>query len=185
MNDNSVSRRLFMSAVAAAPAAPAMLAADTSDRIVTFDPPPARIKMITATARSVVGPARYTPAEIKQITSAAKNVELILPANQAELDKNLPDADVILGSLSAEMLARAKNLKWLQAVEAGMEGILFPELIKSNVVVTNMARMFAPAIAESAIGMLLSLTRGYNKFYVPQFEKRTFKSERNLVEVDG
>ncbi len=182
MNDNSVSRRLFMAAAAAAPAA---LAADTSDRIVIFDPPPTRVRMITATAASVVGPARYTPAEINQIKSAGKSVELTLPANKAELDKLLPEADVILGSLNADMLARAKNLKWLQAVEAGMENILFPELIKSNVVCTNMARMFAPAIAESAIGMLLSLTRGYNKYYFPQFEKRTFRSERNLVEVDG
>ena len=33
--------------------------------------------------------------------------------------------------------------------------------------------------------MLLSLTRGLNKYYIPQFEKRTFNSERNLVEVDG
>lgn len=185
MTDHSVSRRLFMSAAAAASAAPAMLAADTSDRIAIFDPPPARIRIVTATAASVVGPARYTPAEIKQITSQAKDVQMILPANRAELDKILPDADVILGSLNADMLARAKNLRWLQAVEAGMENILFPELIKSNVVCTNMARMFAPAISESAIGMLLSLTRGYVKYYFPQFQKRTWNSERNLVEVEG
>ena len=30
-----------------------------------------------------------------------------------------------------------------------MEHILFPELIKSDIVVTNMARMFAPAISET------------------------------------
>ncbi|MGD0905496.1 MAG: hypothetical protein ABR924_21595 [Terracidiphilus sp.] len=185
MTDNSVSRRLFMSAAAAASAAPALLAADTSDRIVIFDPPPARIRMLTATAASVVGPAGYTPAEVKQITSSAKNVQMILPANKAELDKMLPEVDVILGSLNADMLARAKNLRWLQAVDAGMEGVLFPELNKSNVVLTNMARMFAPAISESAFGMLLSLTRGYVKYYFPQFQKRTRNSERNLVEVDG
>ena len=185
MTDHSLSRRLFMSAAAAASAAPAMLAADTSDRIAIFDPPPARIRIVTATAASVVGPARYTPAEIKQITSQAKDVQMILPANRAELDKALPDADVILGSLNADTLARARNLRWLQAVEAGMENILFPELIKSNVVVTNMARMFAPAISESAFGMLLSLTRGYVKYYFPQFQKRTWNSERNLVEVEG
>jgi phosphoglycerate dehydrogenase-like enzyme len=33
--------------------------------------------------------------------------------------------------------------------------------------------------------MLLSLTRGLDKYYIPQFQKRTWKSERNLVEVDG
>ena len=182
MADQPLSRRLFMSAAAAGTAAPVLLA---SDRIAIFDPPPARVRIVAATASSVVGPARYTAAEIKQITSQGEDVQLTLPANADELDKALPDADVVFGALNAEWLAKAKSLRWLQATEAGMERILFPELIKSPVVVTNMARMFAPAISETAIGMLLSLTRGLNKYYTPQFQKRTWNSERNLVEVDG
>src|ERR1039457_334709 len=102
------------------------------------------------------------------------------------MNKVLPESDVVFGALNAEWLAKAKSLRWLQATEAGMEKLLFPELIKSDVVVTNMARMFAPAISETAIGMLLSLTRGLNKYYFPQFQKRTWNSERShLVEVDG
>jgi len=182
MTDNSVSRRLFLSAVAAAPAAPVLVA---SDRIAVFDPPPDRVRIVTATASSVVPPPRYTAAEVKQIQSQGKDVQITLPANADELGKALPEADVVFGALNAELLAKAKNLRWLQATEAGMERVLFPELIKSNVVVTNMARMFAPAISETAIGMLLSLTRGLNKYYIPQFEKRTWRAERNLVEVDG
>ena len=182
MTDNSVSRRLFMSAVAAAPAAPVLIA---SDRIAIFDPPPARVRIVATTAASVAGPARYTPAEIQQITSAAKDVQLILPKTNDERDQALADADVVFGALNAALLAKAKNLRWLQTTEAGMERLLFPELIKSPVVVTNMARMFAPAISETVIGMLLSLTRGLNKFYFPQFQKHQFNSERNLVEVEG
>ena len=181
MTDSSLSRRLFMAA-AAVPAAPVLLA---SDRIAVFDPPPSRVRIVAATAASVVGPARYTAAEIKQISSQGKDVQIALPANADEMNKLLPEADVVFGALNAEWLAKAKSLRWLQATEAGMERLLFPELVKSNVVVTNMARMFAPAISETAIGMLLSLTRGLNKYYIPQFEKRTFKRELNLVEVDG
>jgi phosphoglycerate dehydrogenase-like enzyme len=140
---------------------------------------------VAATAASVVGPARYTAAEIKHISSQGKDVQIALPANADEMNKLLPEADVVFGALNAEWLAKAKNLRWLQATEAGMERLLFPELVKSHVVVTNMARMFAPAISETAIGMLLSLTRGLNKYYIPRFEKRMFKRELNLVEVDG
>jgi phosphoglycerate dehydrogenase-like enzyme len=182
MADYSLSRRLFMSAAAAVPAAPIVLA---SDRIAIFDPPPTRVRIVAATAASVVGPARYTRAEIEQIESQGKDVKITLPANADELNRALPEADVVFGALNAEWLARAKNLRWLQTAEAGMERLLFPELIKSPVVVTNMARMFAPAISETAIGMLLSLTRGLNRFYFPQFEKRIWNSERNLVEVEG
>jgi len=40
-------------------------------------------------------------------------------------------------------------------------------------VVTNYARTFAHGISETAIGMLLCLTRGISKYYMPQFTKRT------------
>jgi D-2-hydroxyacid dehydrogenase (NADP+) len=182
MSDFDLSRRVFLSAAAATPA----LAVDSSDRIAVFNPPPARTRLLAATARSVVGPARYTEAELKQIISAGKNVDFINPKNQQELDAALPTADVILGSLNADMLAKAKNLKWLQATEAGLETTLFPELIKSNVVVTNMARMFAPALGETAFSMLLALTRGLQKHYYPQFsQKKWARVSQDLVELQG
>jgi phosphoglycerate dehydrogenase-like enzyme len=182
MADQFLSRRLFMSAAAAVPAAPVLLA---SDRIAIFDPPPTRVRIVAATASSVVGPARYTAAEIKQITSQGKDVQITLPANADELNRALPEADVVFGALNAEWLAKARNLRWMQATEARMETVLFPELVKSPVVVTNMARMFAPAISESVIGMMLALSRGLNKYYIPQFEQKKYNSERNLVELDG
>jgi len=179
MTDPTVSRRLFLSSAAVTPA----LA--VSDRIAEFIPPPERVRIVTAVARSVVPAPQYNAEEVKQITSQGKNVELILPKSLDELNHVLPEVDVVFGALNAEMFARAKNLRWLQATEAGVDTLLFPELIKSDVVVTNMARMFAPAISETGIGMLLSLTRGFVQHYFPQFQKRTWKSERNLVEVEG
>ncbi len=182
MTESSMSRRSFLSAAAAASAASVLMA---SDRIAIFDPPPERVRIVTAAASSAVPPPSYTPAEIRQIESQGKDVKITVPADAGELSKLLPEADVVFGAINAEMLAGAKNLRWLQATEAGVERVLIPELITSRVVVTNMARMFAPAISETAIAMLLSLTRGLSKYYIPQFEKRTWRAERNLVEVDG
>ena len=184
MTDDSVSRRLFLSAAAAATAAPVLVA---SDRIAIFDPPPDRVRIVVAEASFVVPPPAYTPAEIQQIKSAGsgKPIEFFHTTSLEELYKVLPEADVVFGALNAEMLSRAKNLRWMQAIEAGMEHVLFPELIKSDVVVTNMARMFAPALGDTAIAMLLSLTRGLQKTYIPQFEKRVWKRDFKQVELDG
>jgi len=63
--------------------------------------------------------------------------------------------------------------------------VLFPQLISSQVVVTKRARVFAPPISETVMGMILSLSRGFNKYYIPQFAKRTWNAERNLVEIDA
>ena len=181
MTEDLISRRSFLSAAAAASAAPAL----TSDRIAVFDPPPGRVRIVTAAASPAAAPPRYTPAEIRQIESQGKDVKVTVPADLDEASRLLADADVVFGAINAETLARAKNLRWLQATEAGVERVLFPELVKSHVVVTNMARVFAPAISETAIAMLLSLTRGLNTYYIPQFKTRTWRAERNLVEVDG
>ena len=179
MIDLPVSRRLFLSSAAAAPAMA------VSDRIAEFVPAPDRIRILTAVTQSVVPAPQYNAAEVKQITSQGKNVELILPKTADEMNKALAEVDVVFGALNADMLARAKNLRWLQATEAGVDRLLFPDLVKSNVVVTNMARTFAPAISETAISMLLALTRGLVQYYIPQFQKRTWNSVRELVEIDG
>ena len=125
MTDNSVSGRLFLSAVAAAPAAPVLVA---SDRIAIFDPPPDRVRIVVAEASFVVPPPAYTPAEIQQIKSASsgKPIEFIHTTSLEELYKALPEADVVFGALNAEMLSRAKNLRWLQAIEAGVASRVWP-----------------------------------------------------------
>jgi phosphoglycerate dehydrogenase-like enzyme len=182
MADYSVSRRFFLSAAAAAPAVPTVVAAD---RIAIFDPPPQKIRIATSATSYVVPPPTFSSEEIQQIQAQGKDAELVVTKNLDDLYRVLPDVDVIFGSINAEILARAKNLRWMQHTEAGMESVLFPELVKSPIVVTNMARMFAPAISETAIAMLLALTRGLNKYFIPQFRQRSYKPERNLVEVDG
>ena len=64
MSDSSVSRRVFMAAAAAAPAASALVAADTSDRIRIFDPPPTRIRILCTRVGAAPG---FTPAELEQL----------------------------------------------------------------------------------------------------------------------
>jgi phosphoglycerate dehydrogenase-like enzyme len=175
MSDEQISRRFLLSAAAAAPAVPALLA---SDRIAIFSPPPERIRIAT-----IAFP--FDPAEVRQIQSQGKNIELHVTKTQDELNRLLPEVDVAFGAVTAEMLSKAKSLRWMQHTEAGVDNVLYPELVKSPVVVTNMARMFAPAISETAVAMLLALTRGLSKNYIPQFEQKKYISERNLVEVDG
>jgi phosphoglycerate dehydrogenase-like enzyme len=184
---DELSRRWFLSGTAVAPALGAAVAKPPMmfDRIAEFLPAPDRVRILVAAATSVVPPPRLSPEELQQIRSAGKNVELTVPANQDELNRLLPEVDVLFGAVNADMLARAKKLRWMQATEAGMEKLLFPELIASPVVITNMARAFAPAISETAIGMLLVLARGFNQYFWPQFQQKKWQLQRVLVEVSG
>ena len=83
------------------------------------------------------------------------------------------------------LLAKAKNLQWVQNLEAGLEREMFPELVAHPCAMTNMARMYAPALGETMFAMLLAHTRGILKYYAPQYDKKEWKPVRTLVEMGG
>src|SRR5262249_2746442 len=131
----------------------------------------------------------FTPEEVAQITAAAPGVDLLICQDHSEFLEKLPDAEVIYGSVDADILARAKNLRWVQAGAAGIESMA-PLMREHSAVVPNFGGTFAPAISETAIGMLICLARGINRWYVPQFLARQWKpvgstKSDHHVEISG
>ena len=121
---------------------------------------------------------KFTPEEIQQIQKAAAEhtrVEIVICSTPEEFRQQLRDADAVYGGLRGSDLDYGPKLKWWQNGGAGMEGT-DEALYKSNLVITNYARTFAPAISETAIGLLLCLTRGITTYYMPQFYKHQMKT---------
>src|SRR5580692_194878 len=166
MSDDLISRRFLLAAAAAVPAVPTLFA---NDRIAIFSPPPEKIKIAS------VG-FQFTAEEVKGFQAQGKNIEMTVTKSRDEFKALAPEIDVAMGAGPPDALAVAKKLRWMQHTEAGVDTVLYPELIQSPVVVTNMARMFAPAISETAISMLLALTRGLNKYFIPQFAQKKYYS---------
>lgn len=168
MSQSTVSRRGFMAVAGAAPAL-------AREPVVV---PPVLVSQAKAQADPIriVTTYPFEPREIQRIQAAAPNtrVEITVCATREEFRKNLREAEVVYGNLSGADLDYALRLKWVQAGSAGVEW-LDPKLRASPVVLTNYARTFAPGISETAIGLLLCLTRGITKYYFPQFQKRQWK----------
>ncbi len=101
----------------------------------------------------------------------AGSVQIVLCATPEEFRRRLPDADIVYGDITAAELPMTSRLKWIQAGAAGLEH-LDGAVLNCPIPLTNYAGTFAPAIAETALGMLLCLTRGISKYYVPQFLER-------------
>lgn len=53
-----------------------------------------------------------------------------------------------------------RRLRWIHTGAAGVASLLHPELVSSDIVLTNSAGIHAPPIAETAIGMMLHFARG-------------------------
>lgn len=120
---------------------------------------------------------------VAQIRAAGKNIALRTVTDQSELKKHIADAEVILGSVEATLIPTAKHLKWVQTFAAGVEHMP-QELIVHPCQVTNMQRVYAPVIAESAIGLLLSLTRGLTQVSIPAFAQRKWRQPPSEVTLE-
>jgi phosphoglycerate dehydrogenase-like enzyme len=89
-------------------------------------------------------------ADIAQSTDPSE-LKLILPAAEVLLVGHLHEERVL-----AAVWQHARKLRWVHTLSAGVEGILFPELIRSDVLLTNARGVFKRALAEfSLLGMLL------------------------------
>lgn len=72
----------------------------------------------------------------------------------------LPDAEVIVTwTLRAHQFAEAGKLRWIHSPAAALHGVLIPEVVASDVLVTNSSDVYGPSVAEHAMAMLLAMAR--------------------------
>jgi phosphoglycerate dehydrogenase-like enzyme len=119
-----------------------------------------------------------------KIRSLSSGVEVKICGSKDEFRREVGDAHAIYGGFSREDLAAARQLRWIQYAAAGVEGILWPELVESPVVLTNMQRIYAPAISETVIALMLALTRHLPQ-YAMQTHEHQWKQLEGLVEISG
>jgi phosphoglycerate dehydrogenase-like enzyme len=169
MSDENLTRRNFLAGMATTGVA----AAASNDPVVVANHAIVESKP-TGEVIKIVCAERLSPAEVEQIKAAGKNIELKMVPGRAELRNHVADAEVILGVVDRETMAAAKKLKWVQTWAAGVEN-LPRELMDHPSALTNMQRIFAPVIAETAIGLLLSLTRGLAVDSIPAFKEHKWK----------
>jgi phosphoglycerate dehydrogenase-like enzyme len=127
---------------------------------------------------------RLSEAHQERVRAISSNLEWRPCGSQAEFHREVRDAHVILGDFSRDDFAAAGQLKWIQYTAAGVEHILWPEVVESPVVLTNMQRIYSPTISETAIGLLLTLNRGLHR-YALQTRERRWKPVPGLREISG
>ena len=100
------------------------------------------------------------------------------PRDRAEVDCVLPRAEVVLGwAVRRENFRSASRLRWIQVTAAGVGHMLFPELVESDVVVTNGRGIHAVAMAEHALGVILAFVRKLHLARDEQHAKRWTQRE--------
>ncbi|MGH2631016.1 MAG: D-2-hydroxyacid dehydrogenase [Actinomycetota bacterium] len=101
----------------------------------------------------------------------------------------LPDAEALFawhpepGWLRAAW-GSASGLRWIQTASAGVDALLFRELIESHVLVTNARGVFDGPIAEWVIGAMLASVTGLHRSIVDQ-QRLVWTSGRTTTRLAG
>jgi phosphoglycerate dehydrogenase-like enzyme len=85
---------------------------------------------------------------------------VVVGDSAAEFAQPAADAEIILhwsGSLALlrEVFLISSRVRWIHSRSAGLEQMLFPELVASNVIVTNGSGVFSPSLGEFALAAIL------------------------------
>jgi phosphoglycerate dehydrogenase-like enzyme len=116
----------------------------------------------------------------QKLESISPDITLLTPGNSSSIEK----AEAWFGSINREQFLKAKNLKWMQSPSAGVEHYLFPEMVDSDVRMTNAKGCYGPAIAEHTIGLLFSLTRKLVS-QTRNMARGNWQREEDMAEMKG
>jgi phosphoglycerate dehydrogenase-like enzyme len=159
MAESSVVRKLC-SASALHGAIFSVVRAQGSYRAQVITPAPDKMSILAMPKPVVLvecPPGEYYLRNLEPIRDQA---DFRIGTDHAFLRQNAADADAMLTvgmrtTALPEIWPSAKNLRWIHSLSAGVEQILFPELITSDIPLTNARGVFKRSLAEFAVlGML-------------------------------
>jgi phosphoglycerate dehydrogenase-like enzyme len=89
----------------------------------------------------------------------------------------LPEADVIftgmnMAPLLREVWPQAKKVRWVHSFSAGVESVLFPELIESDIPLTNARGVFAQSLGEFVVASILYFAKDLRRMVRNQQARR-------------
>ncbi|MFL5736441.1 MAG: D-2-hydroxyacid dehydrogenase [Actinomycetota bacterium] len=108
----------------------------------------------------VLGSQDEPPSRIDEARALA---EVRFAASEEDLRRALVGADAIHAweydpSVLRSVWGSAENIRWIQTASAGVDRLLFPELVESDVVVTNARGVFDEPIAEWVLAAILAFS---------------------------
>ncbi len=76
------------------------------------------------------------------------------------LDAEIPDAEILMAwSIRPEQIKAAKELRWIHSPAAAVHQLMFPELIESDIILTNAREVHGPVVAEHVIALIFALAK--------------------------
>ncbi len=119
----------------------------------------------------------------KIISQIGDKAEVVFDPEKSKIDDVIGDVEIIFGDFERRHILRAKNLRWVHLGYAGVDMILYPEIVNSDIIVTSSKGIHQFHMSEFLFGMILTLTRKFDKIYENQKQKRWDKQVAREFEL--
>jgi phosphoglycerate dehydrogenase-like enzyme len=87
-------------------------------------------------------------------------VDVVHLPGYENLDAQIPDAEVLITwSVRAEQIRSARKLRWIHSPAAAVHQLMYPELVESEIILTNGRQVHGPVVAEHVIALLFALAK--------------------------
>jgi len=116
-------------------------------------------------------------SHLKPLDDLPGRPKITIGDEPAALAKAAPEADVLLnavlgGDLLRFAFPRANKVRWVHNLSAGVELVTFPELVESNVPLTNGRGVFAESLAEFVLAAALFFAKDLRRMVRNQEARR-------------
>ncbi len=127
-------------------------------------------------------PWNLPPAHVDSLRRRFPHVTFLHAADEVEQVTHIGRADVgFFGRLRAAGLARAERLRWVHSPAAGVGSLMFPEMLASDIVITNSRGLHGLVIAEHVLGVTIALFRQLHVDVRAQIEHRWVRAELSEI----
>jgi len=137
-----------------------------------------------AQTKKIVVTTEYPPEFVADLNKTIPGVNVVRVQPNQEMEA-IVDADAFWGNVNPAKFKAAKKLKWISLFHAGVENLMYPELVNSSVILTNSKIVQGPEISEHAMGLLLALTRNISEYITNKPSESWHRSAHPPVELRG
>lgn len=116
----------------------------------------------------------YVDRYERAIRKAREDLQLFPCRSKEEIEQVIDQADIIFSAhtFPVELLGKARNLRWIQSMAAGVENYTRSKLLPPNVMLTKIRGLYGPIMSEYVVGYILAITQNMKKIFVNKEKKR-------------
>ena len=105
---------------------------------------------------------------LKMLAELPEETSIVVGESAEAFSRAAADADVLYywggpGKALREVFLMCPKLKWVHTKSAGIDNLLFPELIQSGVPFTNGSGVFSESLGEFALGAVLYFAKDFRR----------------------